>query len=87
MSDMATQRLTVRVPEALGAQIRQVSRVKGRTPSDLIRLAVENYLEKEPVRGSAYEAAKAAGLIGCVHRAPKDLSTNRQHFEGFGKDR
>ncbi len=89
MSDMATQRLTVRVPEALGAQIRRVSRVKGRTPSDLIRLAVENYLEKEPVKGSAYEAAKAAGLIGCVHRAPKDLSTNRHHFEGFGntKDR
>jgi metal-responsive CopG/Arc/MetJ family transcriptional regulator len=86
MSDMATQRITVRVPEALGAKIRQVSRVKGRTPSDLIRLAVESYLEKEPVKGSAYEAAKAARLIGCVHRAPKDLSTNRRHFEGFGKD-
>lgn len=85
MSDMATQRITVRVPEALGAQIRRASRVKGRTPSDLIRLALENYLEKEPVRASAYEAAKAAGLIGCVSRAPKDLSSNRRHFEGFGR--
>lgn len=86
MSDMATQRLTVRVPEALEAQLRRASRVKGRTPSDLIRLALENYLEKETVKGSAYEAAKSAGLIGCVYRAPKDLSTNRRHFEGFGKD-
>ncbi|MFZ0772019.1 MAG: ribbon-helix-helix protein, CopG family [Candidatus Sulfotelmatobacter sp.] len=84
---MATQRITVRVPEALGAKIRQASRVKGRTPSDLIRLAVENYLEEEPVPGSAYEAAKAAGLIGCVSHGPKDLSTNRWHFEGFGKRR
>jgi len=85
MSDMTTRRIAVRVPEALGAKIRQLSRVTGRTPSDLIRLALEDYLEKEPVRGSAYEAAEAAGLIGCVSRGPKDLSANRRYFEGFGK--
>jgi predicted DNA-binding protein len=87
MSDMATQRFTVRVPEDLGSRLRRTSRDKGRTPSELIRLAVENYLEDEPVRGSAYEAAKAAGLIGCASHGPKDLSTNRRHFEGFGKSR
>jgi metal-responsive CopG/Arc/MetJ family transcriptional regulator len=87
MSDMATQRFTVRVPEDLGSKLRRTSRDKGRTPSDLIRLAVENYLREEPVRGSAYEAARAAGLIGCVSRGPKDLSTNRRHLEGFGKSR
>ena len=86
-SDMATQRFTVRVPKDLGSRLRRTSRDKGRTPSELIRLAVENYLEEEPVRGSAYEAAKAAGLIGCVSHGPKDLSTNRRHYEGFGKSR
>jgi hypothetical protein len=60
MSDMATQRFTVRVPEDLGSKLRRTSRDKGRTPSDLIRLAVENYLKEEPVRGSAYEAEPRA---------------------------
>jgi Arc/MetJ-type ribon-helix-helix transcriptional regulator len=87
MSDMTTRRITVRLPKAKGAKIRQASRVKGRTPSDLIRHAVEDYLEKKVVRGSTYEAAEAAGLIGCVSRGPKDLSTNRRYFEGFGKNR
>jgi len=50
-----------------------------------VRVALENYLSAENSTGSAYQLAKAAGLIGCVHRAPRDLSTNRRHFEGFGK--
>jgi len=87
MSDMATQRITIRVPEDLGERLRQTSRIKGRTTSELVRVALENYLSQKSKRGSAYEAAKAAGLIGCVHRGPKDLSTNRRHFEGFGKSR
>jgi predicted DNA-binding protein len=85
MSDiMVSQRITVRVPVPLGSRLRDRSRVKGQTPSDLVRVALENYLEEEGT-GSAYEAAEAAGLIGCVRRAPKDLSTNRRHFEGFGE--
>jgi metal-responsive CopG/Arc/MetJ family transcriptional regulator len=87
MSDMATQRITIRVPEDLGERLRQTSRVKGKTTSELVRVALENYLGQKLKRGSAFEAAKAAGLIGCVHRGPKDLSTNRRHFEGFGKSR
>ena len=85
MSDMATQRFTIRVPENLGSRLRRTSRNKGRTPSELIRLALENYLDEEPVRRLAYEAAKAARLIGCVRHGLRDLSTNRRRFEGFGK--
>jgi hypothetical protein len=48
---------------------------------------LERYLAAEDRTGSAFEAAEAAGLIGCVRRAPKDLSTNRRHFEGFGKSK
>jgi hypothetical protein len=53
----------------------------------LIRVAVESYLAQERVRGSALEAAKAAGIIGCAKHGPMDLSTNPRHFEGFGKSR
>jgi hypothetical protein len=84
MSDMALDRITVRVPASLGARIRSKSRMRGQTPSDLVRLAVESYLGEPASTGSAYELAKAAGLIGCVKNAPKDLSTNRRHMEGFG---
>jgi predicted DNA-binding protein len=87
MSDtMSSQRITVRVPATLGARLRNRSRVKGQTPSDLVRVALENYLGEQSGSGSAYELAEAAGLIGSVRRAPRDLSTNRRHFEGFGNN-
>jgi len=86
MSDtMASQRITVRVPVTLGARLRDRSRMKGQTPSDVVRVALESYLGEGSSTGSAYELAEAAGLIGCLRRAPKDLSTNPRHFEGFGQ--
>jgi predicted DNA-binding protein len=84
---MASDRITVRVPANLGARLRDRSRVKGQTPSDVIRVALESYLGEGTSTGSAYDLAEAAGLIGCVRRAPKDLSTNRLHFEGFGNSK
>ena len=87
MSDMSSQRITVRVPAHLGSLLRDHSRVRGQTPSDLVRVALENYLGAKHNAVSAYELASAAGLIGSVRRAPKDLSTNRRHFEGFGKQK
>lgn len=87
MSDMASQRITVRVPKSLGALLRSRSRAKGATPSDLVRAALEKYFNSEPAGGSAYDFASAAGLVGCVRGLPADLSTNRRHFEGFGKQK
>ena len=88
MSDtMSSHRITIRVPAMLGARLRQSSRGKGQTPSDLVRVALDHYLAEEGRGGSAYELAEAAGLIGCAGRAPKDLSTNPRHFEGFGRSK
>jgi hypothetical protein len=84
---MASQRITVRVPKTLGALLRDRSRAKGQTPSDLVRVALETYLGRGASAHTAYELAEEAGLIGCVRRAPKDLSTNRRHFENFGKNK
>jgi len=84
---MASQRITVRVPKALGTLLRSRSRACGQTPSDLVRVALETYLAQGGISRSAYELAEEAGLIGCVRRAPKDLSTNPRHFEGFGKNK
>jgi predicted DNA-binding protein len=88
MSDiMASQRITVRVPKPLGTRLRHRSRAQGQTSSDLVRIALETYLGREDSSDSAYELAEQAGLIGCAGRAPKDLSTNRLHLEGFGKNK
>jgi Arc/MetJ-type ribon-helix-helix transcriptional regulator len=84
---MASNRITVRVSRALEQRLRKQSRAKGRSPSDLVRAALEAYLEAGDHKGSAFEAANAAGLIGWVSGAPKDLSTNRAYFDDFGKNR
>lgn len=88
MSDIVgSQRITIRVPETLGSRLRDRYRANGQTPSEVVRAALETYLEEASGQRSAYELAKEAGLIGCVRRAPKDLSTNRRHMEGFGSER
>lgn len=85
MSDMSSHRITIRIPEILGQRLRNRSQIKGQTESDLVREALENYLGQSTKEASAYELAQEAGLIGSVKRAPKDLSTNRRHFDGFGR--
>jgi len=83
---MASQRITVRVPKELGVLLRDRSRAKGQTPSDVVRVALETYLGRGAKSLSAYELAEQAGIIACAIRAPKDLSTNPRHFEDFGKN-
>jgi predicted DNA-binding protein len=87
MSDMADHRITIRVPETLGTKLKGRALVQGRSESQVVREALETYLGQGTEPRPAYELAEEAGLIGCVRRAPKDLSTNPKHFEGFGKSR
>jgi predicted DNA-binding protein len=87
MSDMPGRRITIRVPETLETKLKGRARVQGRPESQLVREALETYLGQGTEPRPAYELAEEAGLIGCVRRAPKDLSTNPKHFEGFRKSR
>ena len=36
---MATDRITIRIPESLGTRLRRQSRARGQTPSELVRVA------------------------------------------------
>jgi metal-responsive CopG/Arc/MetJ family transcriptional regulator len=85
LSDMASNRITVRIPETLTARLRNHSRAKGTSESELVREALESYLDKASEGRSAYELAEAAGVIGFVSDGPADLSTNSSHFRGFGR--
>ena len=91
MSDMASERITVRIPPELGGRLRQRSQINGQTESDLVREAIETYLGRSNRERSAFELAKESGLIGSVRRGArrppaKDLSTNPQYFKGFGEE-
>ncbi len=82
---MASDRITVRVPQALTARLRNRSRAQGTTESDLVREALENYLGHSDGARSAYELAEETGIIGSARNAPRDLSTNSRYLKGFGK--
>jgi len=53
--------------------------------SEVVREALEEHVRKARKPESAYDVAKRLGIIGIVRNAPRDLSTNRRHFRGFGK--
>jgi predicted DNA-binding protein len=89
MSDMASDRITIRIPQTLGQRLRHRSRMRGQPESALVREALETYLGQPNQGRPAYELAEEAGLIGCIGSGrkspPTDLSTNPRHLEGFGK--
>ncbi|HEY4960918.1 MAG TPA: ribbon-helix-helix protein, CopG family [Terriglobales bacterium] len=91
VSDMASDRITIRLPETLGQRLRHRSRIKGQPESELVREALETYLGQPTEARPAYELAEEAGLIGCIGRGPKsppaDLSSSPRHMEGFGKSK
>lgn len=84
---MTSQRITIRIPQSLGKRLRKQAGMKGRPESEVVRAALESYLGQSSTHESAYDLARDAGLIGCVRGAPRDLSTNRRHFDGFGEER
>jgi len=53
--------------------------------------ALESYPGWSAEPRPAYELAEEASLIGCIGRGrkapPKNLSTARCHFDGFGKSK
>lgn len=84
---MASNRITVRLGSELGESLRRRARLTGKDESALVRAALEQYLSRSPGEVSAFQAARAAGLIGAVKLAPPDLSTNKKYFRGFGESK
>jgi predicted transcriptional regulator len=78
---MNAERLTIRISGDLRNRVKERARAAGTDESEVVRLALEQYVTP-PM--SAYEAFKNAGLIGIVKGGPKDLSTNKKYMEGFG---
>jgi hypothetical protein len=80
------ERINVRVDPRLKQQLEAEARDLGVRPSDIVRQALEEHLQKQPPRESAYDLAKRIGILGVFKGGPSDLSTNPEHMEGFGRD-
>jgi hypothetical protein len=76
--------VSLKLPDALARKLERAARARGESKSEVIRLALQQYLDGErPVpRGSVLEAA--GPWVGCVE-GPGDLATNPKYMEGFGE--
>src|SRR5690242_21756769 len=82
---MASQRISVRVPPGTARRLKERSRATGARESEMVREALEEYLSKNGKEQTAYDLAMKAGLIGCAPGLPRDLSTSKRYFKGFGR--
>ena len=79
--------LTVRLPDALAAEIESESRARGLSKSDVVRERLEavaaNSQQVAPL-------ADIADLVGSVRGLPSDLSSRRKEYlraTGYGRKR
>ena len=80
--------LTVRLPEALVAQIEAESRERKLSKSDVVRERLSD--TAGPRRGSSAPLAAIADLVGSVDGLPADLSAKtKRHLKatGYGRKR
>ncbi len=82
---MATNRISIRISAKLRRELEQQAWANGKRESDVVREALEEYFNARGSRETCYDVALRAGLIGVAKNAPRDLSTNRKYFKGFGR--
>jgi Arc/MetJ-type ribon-helix-helix transcriptional regulator len=85
MSAKSRARISVRLDQETQQRLTDEVRATGKNESDVVREALRAYFRKRPRAESCLELARRNRLIGCAKQFLPDLSTNRRHFEGFGR--
>ena len=80
---MSTGRITIRIDGALRDKLETLAQAAGKSESQIVREALDDYLTSHAVT-TCYDVAKKTGLFGCVKGGPRDKSTSRRHMRGFG---
>jgi len=75
--------LHTRLAAADGALLEEVKAATGASDSDIVRRGLRLVAQEERRRRSALDLAGAS--VGRFKNGPRDLSTNREHLEGFGE--
>jgi len=75
--------ISLKVKDDLLRKLEGTARQRGQSKSDVVRAALEQFLNGQPAitPGSALEAA--GPWVGCCE-GPGDLSTNPKYMQGFG---
>jgi predicted transcriptional regulator len=77
--------ISLKLPPALRRKLEHAARGRGQTKSQIVRTALEQYLNGEATTQRPLSALELAGdAVGCVE-GPGDLSTNPKYMEGFGE--
>lgn len=77
-------KVSVRIDEEQKKRLEAESRSSGRKESDIVRAALEQYFAARPGRETCLDLARRIGVVGHAKGLAPDLSTNKDHFEGFG---
>jgi Arc/MetJ-type ribon-helix-helix transcriptional regulator len=71
--------ITVRLPTSLGRTLRRTSRRLGRRPSDVVRMALEAFLQGSP-SPSGNPAERVEHLIGSLASGVPDLAERHREY-------
>jgi hypothetical protein len=71
--------ITVRLPTGLGRTLRRTSRRLGRRPSDIVRMALEAFLQGAPPTDSK-PAQRVEHLIGSLASGVPDLAERHREY-------
>lgn len=82
---MSSPRVSIRIDPALQRKLTELARRTGRSESEVLREALRRHVKRRAGKGSCYELARRAGMIGAAKGLPSDLSTGRKHLEGLGE--
>ena len=82
--DPQMKTLALKLPEILEARLRTFARRNGLSKSEIVRRALMEYLSRDDVSDSGSFLDLARDLAGSIE-GPSDLSTNKTHFERYGK--
>jgi len=77
--------ISLKLPVGLHAQLDRAAKQRKQSKSEVVRAALEQFLNGEPTGQQPVSALELAGdLAGCAE-GPEDLSTNPQYLDGYGK--
>ena len=77
--------ISLKLPAGLNVRLERAARRGGRSKSEIVRAALEQFLNGEPKAKRQVSALDALRpWIGCVE-GPRDLATNPKYMEGFGQ--
>lgn len=76
--------LTLKVPDVLNNKLNNYAEEKGLNKSEIVRLALMEYLSKGDSHSTTSFLSLSADLAGSVN-GPSDLSINTSYLEDYGK--